>query len=69
MKVQGLSLWLAVDSGFDGMLLYGDRFRKRLPRIRTQGEPTMVSMGRIKAIKELSSPVCISEDAKKSLPS
>jgi predicted aspartyl protease len=49
--VQGLPLHLAVDTGFQGILLYGDLLRKRLPKMRTEGESIKVTMGRIRATK------------------
>jgi predicted aspartyl protease len=47
--VQGLPMHLAVDTGLQGILLYKDRLRKRLPKMRTEGESTKVAMGRIRA--------------------
>lgn len=48
--VQGISMRLVVDSGLAEILLYEDRLQKR-PRIRTQGEPETVSMGRLQGRK------------------
>jgi hypothetical protein len=45
--VQGLVIRLGVDTGVSGIMLYGDRLKKRLVKMRTQGEPTAVTMGRI----------------------
>lgn len=50
-EVPGLRVCLTVDRRFDGMLLYGDRLRKGLPGLRMQGEPTVVSMGGIRATR------------------
>jgi predicted aspartyl protease len=45
--VQGLVMRLGVDTGVSGIMLYGDRLKKRLVKMRTQGEPKAVTMGRI----------------------
>ena len=45
--VQGLVIRVGVDSGVSGIMLFGDRLRKRLHKMRTQGEPKAVTMGRI----------------------
>jgi predicted aspartyl protease len=45
--VQGLPIRLCVDTGFPGILLYWDRLRKRLPKLRTEGEAKTVTIGRI----------------------
>ena len=39
MVIQGAAVQLLVDTGFQGILLYTDRVRKQLPRMRTEGEP------------------------------
>ncbi len=49
--VQGLTLHLAVDSGFPGILLFRDRIRERLPKMRTEGESTNVAIGRLRATR------------------
>jgi len=49
--VQGLDLHLVVDTGFQGILLYRDRLRKRLPLLRTEGESTIVTMRRTQATR------------------
>src|ERR1700688_812237 len=45
--VQGLSMHLIVDTGFQGILLYKDRLRKGLPGLRTEGEAIEAGMGRL----------------------
>jgi predicted aspartyl protease len=45
--VQGLVIRLAVDTGASGIILYGDRIRKHLLKMRTEGEPKPATMGRI----------------------
>ena len=45
--VQGLVIRLGVDTGVSGIMLYEDRLKKRLVKMRTQGEPKAVTMGRI----------------------
>ena len=47
--IQGLPIHLLVDTGFQGILLYKDRLRKRLPKMRTEGESTKVALGRLRA--------------------
>jgi len=49
--VQGLAMRLGVDTGSADILLYGDRLKKRLVKIRTKGEPKTVTLGRIEATK------------------
>jgi predicted aspartyl protease len=49
--VQGVAMRLGVDTGLSDILLYKDRLRKRLVKIRTQGEPKTVMMGRIEGMK------------------
>jgi predicted aspartyl protease len=49
--VQGLPIRLCVDTGFPDILLYGDRLRKRLPKLRTEGEPKTVTIGRIEGTR------------------
>jgi predicted aspartyl protease len=49
--VQGLPIRLWVDTGSPDILLYGDRVRKRLTNLRTEGEPRTVTIGRIEGIK------------------
>ena len=45
--VQGHVIRLGVDTGISGIMLYGDRLKKRLVKMRTQGEPKAVTLGRI----------------------
>jgi predicted aspartyl protease len=51
LVVQGIPIRLVVDTGHQGILLYRDRVRKRLPKMRTQGESTEVALGRIHATR------------------
>ena len=37
--IQGISMHLLVDTGFQYVLLYKDRLRSALPQLRTEGEP------------------------------
>src|SRR5262249_37663290 len=45
--VQGATMRLVVDTGLAEILLYGDRLEKYGSRIRTEGQPETVSIGRI----------------------
>jgi len=47
--VQGAALQLLVDTGFKGILLYRDRVRKQLPKMRTEGEPKEVVESGVRA--------------------
>jgi predicted aspartyl protease len=47
--VQGLTMHLAVDTGFQGILLYKDRLRKQLPKLRIEGKSLNVAIGRSQA--------------------
>lgn len=47
--VQGARLKLVVDTGLQGMLLYENRLRKRLPKMRIEGESSKAAMGRLRA--------------------
>jgi predicted aspartyl protease len=47
--VQGVRVHLVVDTGLQGILLYGNRLRKRLPKMRIEGEPTKAAMGSLRA--------------------
>lgn len=46
--VQGFPLHLILDTGFQGILLYKDRLRKRLPDLQTTGKPSEVDFGRLR---------------------
>jgi predicted aspartyl protease len=46
LVVQGLKMDLIVDMGLQQIVLYKNRLRKRLPRVRTEGKLTNVAMGR-----------------------
>jgi predicted aspartyl protease len=48
LVVQGIQINLAVDTGLQGIVLYKDRLRKRLPKMRIEGESTNVVMGRLR---------------------
>jgi predicted aspartyl protease len=45
--VQGVAMRLVVDTGLSDILLFGDRLKRRPIKIRTEGEPETVAMGRI----------------------
>jgi predicted aspartyl protease len=47
--VQGAAVQLLVDTGFQGILLYRDRVRNQLPRMRTEGEPKQVVESGVRA--------------------
>jgi len=47
--VQGAPVQLLVDTGFQGILLYRDRVRKQLPKMRTEGEPREVVESGVRA--------------------
>lgn len=49
--VQGVVIHLGVDTGVSGIVLYGDKLRKRLVKLRIEGEPKAVTMGRIAGTK------------------
>lgn len=49
--VQGLVIRLGVDTGVSGIVLYGDRLKNRLVKLRIEGEPKAVTMGRIAGTK------------------
>lgn len=46
--LQGIVMRLEVDTGVSEILLYRDRLRTRLVKLRYEGEPKPVTMGRIK---------------------
>ena len=48
LVVQGIPVHLAVDTGLQGIVLYGNHLRKRLPRMRIEGGSTNVAMGRLR---------------------
>ena len=47
--VQGAAVQFLVDTGFQGVLLYRDRVRKQLPKMRTEGEPKDVEESGVRA--------------------
>lgn len=49
MVIQGAAVQLLVDTGFQGILLYTDRVRKQLPKLRTEGEPREVVESGVRA--------------------
>jgi|SRR5580765_223269 predicted aspartyl protease len=46
--VQGIPIHLVIDTGLQGILLYGNRLRKRLPKMKIDGKSTNVPMGRLR---------------------
>jgi predicted aspartyl protease len=48
LVVQGLQVNLAVDTGLQGIVLYKNRLRKGLPKMRIEGESINVAMGRLR---------------------
>jgi predicted aspartyl protease len=49
LVVQGVPVHLVVDTGLQGILLYENRLRKRLPKMRIEGESTNAAIGRLRA--------------------
>jgi Aspartyl protease len=49
--VQGFAMRLGVDTGLQDILLYGDRLKKRPVKVRTEGEPKTMMMGRLEGRK------------------
>lgn len=49
LVIQGVPVHLVVDTGLQGILLYKHRLRKRLPKMRIEGESTNAVMGRLRA--------------------
>ncbi len=49
LVVQGIPIHLAVDTGLQGILLYENRLRKRLPKMRVDGESTNAAMRGLRA--------------------
>jgi predicted aspartyl protease len=47
--VQGAAVQLLVDTGSQGILLYKDRIRKQLPKMRTEGKPKEVVESGVRA--------------------
>jgi predicted aspartyl protease len=47
--VQGVRVQLVVDTGLQGIVLYENRLRKRLPKMRIEGESSKAAMGRLRA--------------------
>ena len=47
--IQGISMHLLVDTGFEYLLLYNDRLRSALPHLRTEGEPRNALIGHLRA--------------------
>jgi len=48
--IQGISMRLLVDTGFEYVLLYRDRLRSALPHLQMEGEPRKASIGRLQAV-------------------
>jgi len=51
LAVQGLPVRLALDTGFQGILLYRDHLRKGLRELRTEGAEVNMTMGRLQATR------------------
>jgi len=51
LVVQGIQVNLAVDTGLQSIVLYKNRLRKGLPKIRIEGESTNVAMGRLRGTR------------------
>jgi predicted aspartyl protease len=51
LAVQGLPVRLALDTGFQGILLYKDRLHKGLPQLLTEGVAENMTMGRLQATR------------------
>ena len=49
--IQGISMRLLVDTGFEYVLLYKDRLRRALPHLRTEGEPRDAVIGHLQAVQ------------------
>jgi len=57
--VQGYPVRLILDTGFQGILLYKERLRQRLPNLRTEGEEIEVGMGRLQTTQVKLPGVCL----------
>lgn len=51
VPVQGISLRLVVDTGFEYVLLYNDRLRHALPNLHTEGQPREAVLGHLRAVQ------------------
>jgi predicted aspartyl protease len=51
LVVQGLQVNLVVDTGVQGIVLYKNRLRKGLPKMRIEGESANVVMGRLRGTR------------------
>jgi predicted aspartyl protease len=51
LVVQGCPMRLILDTGLQGILLYKDRLRQRLPNLQTEGEAIEVGMGRLQTTR------------------
>jgi predicted aspartyl protease len=51
VMVQGISMRVLVDTGFEYFLLYKDRVHGALPHLHTQGEPRDAILGRLQAVQ------------------
>ena len=49
LVIQGVPVHLVVDTGLQAILLYKHRLRKRLPKMRIEGESTNAAIGRLRA--------------------
>ena len=48
LVVQGLRMDLIVDTGLQAIVLYKNRLHRRLPKVRTEGKSTNVTIGRLR---------------------
>lgn len=51
VMIQGISMRLLVDTGSEYVILYKDRLRHALPKVRTEGEPRNAVLGRLHAVQ------------------
>jgi predicted aspartyl protease len=49
--IQGISMRLLVDTGFEYVLIYKDRLRSALPHLRTEGDPRDAVIGHLQAVQ------------------
>jgi len=51
VTIQGISMRLLVDTGFEYLLVYYDRLRSALPHMHTEGEPRKAVLGNLQAVQ------------------
>lgn len=51
VMIQGISMRLLVDTGFEYVLLYRDRLRHALPKLRIEGQPRDAVLGHLRAVQ------------------